>query len=140
MSGTVPVPNSTVVVYTLDQYGEVTADGDGNWVAEFPADIGTTGGAEQFDTDGDSTVYDWEVAEPMTLNELLADMVDDGRIPTEGLATSIGMQASKAPLKALSSHSADLVRHGVISARDNGADSCGNRRLDLRPEVILNGR
>ena len=63
-----------MTVYTEGANRNFTADGSGNWMADFSVagpdewvfDIvpGTSGGAEQFDADGDSTVYDWEVPRP----------------------------------------------------------------------------
>ncbi len=74
VSGTVPTPGSPVTVYTEGANRYFTADGSGNWMADFSVtgpdewvfDIvpGTSGGAEQFDADADSTVYDWEVPRP----------------------------------------------------------------------------
>jgi hypothetical protein len=52
---------------------------------------------------------------PTTLNELLADLVADGRLPNMGVAASIMKQAQKAPLKALTNHLKDLVRRNVIT-------------------------
>ena len=52
---------------------------------------------------------------PTTLNELLADLVADGRLPNSGVAASIMNQAQKAPLKALTNHLKDLVRRSVIT-------------------------
>jgi len=72
--GTAAEPNSAVTVYTEGTNRSFTADSSGNWVADFSvadpfewvADIvpGTAGGAEQFDTDADSTVWDWQVSRP----------------------------------------------------------------------------
>lgn len=56
-----------------------------------------------------------EVGVPTTLEGLLDDMVDDGRIPDTGIATSIMKQAQKAPLKAVTNHLASLVNDGVIT-------------------------
>ena len=66
------VPGSELTVYADDANRWTSAAGDGTWAVDFSvpdgseqtvADIvpGTRGGAEQFDADGDSTVYDWEV-------------------------------------------------------------------------------
>jgi len=52
---------------------------------------------------------------PTTLDELLDEMVADGRLPNTGIANSILKQAEKAPLKALTNHLTDLVRRGVIT-------------------------
>jgi uncharacterized protein YgfB (UPF0149 family) len=67
-------PNSVVQVYIADAntQRQVMADALGNWTADFSVAGGpeqptfdivadTSGGAEQFDADGDSTVYDWQV-------------------------------------------------------------------------------
>jgi hypothetical protein len=245
--GTVAAPNSEVTVYTDAANRYFTAESSGNWMADFSVagpdeslfDIvpGTSGGAEQFDTDHDSTVYDWQVPRPEgwqhnpvnghaylyvgdgmtwadaeeyavslgghlvtindaaendwliatfgtqywmgmndiavegtwvwasgepvtytnwhvgepndiggedggvvsgpffgqwndeavdgaqafvvevvpTLDQLLDDMVVDGRLPNEGVAISIMKQAEKVPLKALTNHLSDLVRRGVIT-------------------------
>jgi len=52
---------------------------------------------------------------PITLDELLDDMVADGRLPNKGVAISIMTQAEKAPLRALTNHLKDLVRREVIT-------------------------
>jgi hypothetical protein len=49
------------------------------------------------------------------VDQLLDDMVADGRLPNEGVAISIMKQAEKVPLKALTNHLSDLVRRGVIT-------------------------
>lgn len=49
------------------------------------------------------------------LDQLLDDMVADGRLPNAGVASSIMMQAQHAPLKALTNHLSDLVRRNVIT-------------------------
>ena len=112
------VPGSEVFVY-----GEIAGEfstfaaGDGTWMVDVSAELdivpGTRVGAEQVDEDGDSTVYDWEA--PMTLDDLLAGMVADGRLPSAGLANGIATQAQKAPLKALTNHLTSLVAHAVIT-------------------------
>ncbi len=65
---------SEVTVYSSEANRWFKADGSGNWTADFSTagpeesvlDIvpGATGGAEQFDDDGDSTVIDWDVPRP----------------------------------------------------------------------------
>jgi len=52
---------------------------------------------------------------PITLDELLDDMVADGRLPNEGVASGIMKQAAKAPLRALTNHLNDLVHRGRIT-------------------------
>lgn len=74
VNGTVAAPNSEVTVYTEAANRYFTADALGKWMADFSVadpvesvfDIvpGTSGGAEQFDGDRDSTVYDWQVPRP----------------------------------------------------------------------------
>ena len=63
--------------------------------------------------DGDFTYVDW--VGPVTLGELLDDMVADGQLPNEGVASSIVKQAEKAPLRALTNHLNDLVYRGRIT-------------------------
>jgi len=97
--------------------GEYTyADGSGQWFVDVTAvhdiTIGSEVGASQTDGDGDFT-YTIQVVP--ALDELLGDMVADGRLPSQGVATSIMNQTEKAPLKALTNHLSDLVRRGVIS-------------------------
>jgi hypothetical protein len=75
--GTVSTPNSPVTVYAADGNANrsFNANALGNWIADFSVSgdpeepllnivPGTSGGAEQFDIDGDSTVYDWQVPRP----------------------------------------------------------------------------
>jgi hypothetical protein len=110
-------PGTEVLVYG-DIAGEFSsfAAGDGTWTVDTSAELdivpGTTGGAEQVDADGDSTVYDWEAS--TTLAELVDDMVADGRLPNAGVANSILKQAQRAPLEALTNHLASLVANAVI--------------------------
>lgn len=112
------VPVTEVSVYG-DLAGEfsTSAAGDGTWMVDTSAELdivpGTIGGAEQFDTDGDSTVYDWKA--PTTLAELVDDMVADGRLPNAGVANSILRLAQSAPFKALTNHLTSLVTHDVIT-------------------------
>lgn len=94
----------------------VAADG-GMWVADLggiydiqPGDIAR---ALIVDPEGDMTFTDWQV--PETLDDLLDDMVADGRLPSTGLATSIAKQAKLAPAPALVNHLGSLVRYGVIT-------------------------
>ena len=75
VSGTA-APGSELTVYGPGTNRWTSAAGDGStWVVDFSVsdgpeqavlDIvpGTRGGAEQFDADGDSTVYDWEAPRP----------------------------------------------------------------------------
>lgn len=73
--GTVPAPNSALTAYAVGTNRNFTADALGKWMADFSVSggpdepllnivPGTSGGVEQFDTDGDSTVYDWQVPRP----------------------------------------------------------------------------
>ena len=68
-------PGSELTVYCPTTSRWTSAVGDGTWMVDFSVsndpdqaiyDIlpGSTGGAEQFDADGDSTVYDWAVPDP----------------------------------------------------------------------------
>ncbi len=75
--GIVPAPNSAVTVYAAGANRWFSADGSGKWMADFSVSsgpeepllnivAGTSGGAEQFDADGDSTVRGWAGSTPTT--------------------------------------------------------------------------
>ena len=104
------------------------ADSRGEWFADVSGVCDITPGSrvvalqiddssspdyQLYGADGDFTHVGWVV--PMTLDELLDDMVSDGRLPNEGVASSIMKQAEKAPLRALTNHLKDLVYRGRIT-------------------------
>ncbi len=68
-------PGSELWMYAPGNYRLTSAAVDGTWTVDFSVSVdpehaaldivpGTTGGAEQFDADGDSTVYDWQAPRP----------------------------------------------------------------------------
>lgn len=95
----------------------VEADIDGRWSADFSGYIDVLPGglitALQFDEDSDFTFVHYLV--PLTLAELLGQMLADGRLPNAGVARAISSLSQKPSLVPLTNCLSGLVRGHVIT-------------------------